>query len=541
MKKILLLCVFFSGASLPILNASEAGHTTDPGSGGANPVSAKSPKRFLTFAEKLAEREKRNAHLSSETHFVDYLPLTGGTLFRYDGAQLRLQGWDDLGGNDSNNGSLLIGGTSYYASIHYNASSPSLYFDNSYNSDNGDFYFRTKVGGTPINAFTIKGSGWVGIGSAAPFTNLSVGNYVGIGTTNDALGDMYGKDGLVFQTNGGAYRGAAIVGKQVGTYGIDLIFGTKYAGGNELKERMRITNTGELGIGTTSPAAILHVKKDYDGVATQMILENTASGADQGNAIFFKGYYNQAKITSHENPGNHTGGNLQLQTYADNATLNTGVVITKEGKIGMGTETPSAAAHVYQSGASLTTPTLLVQDFSTDPATDKDVFKIIGRDNAGSSFLLRVLGNNGTIQGMTVTDEGLVGLGTNSPAEKLTVSGNIYASGNISAFGQIKTKKVVVTQTHWPDFVFDKQYNLRSLSSLEAFINEKKHLPEMPSASEVELNGLSVGDTQALLLKKIEELTLYVIALKKENEAQQKQIDRQAKKEHASKSKKQSL
>jgi hypothetical protein len=364
------------------------------------------------------------------------------------------------------------------------------------------------------NAFPPTGN--VSVGTSAPFTQLSVGDSVGIGPTNDALGDMVGKYGLVFQTYGGTYRGAAIVGKQVSTYGVDLLFGTKYLGGNELKERMRITNGGNIGIGTTLPAAILHVKKDYAGISTQLILENENSDSDQGNSVLFKGYYNQAKITSHENPGNYTGGNLQLQTYSDNSTLNAGITITKNGRMGFGTETPSALTHIYQSGSSLDVPTLLIQDFSTNPSRGKDVMKIIGRDNADSSYLFRVIGNNGLIKAFAISDEGHVGVGTESPTEKLSVE------GNVSANGYVKAKRVIVTQYGWSDYVFNNDYKLRSLSSLESFIKQNKHLPEVPSAKEVESEGISVGDNQALLLKKIEELTLYVIA-------QQKQIDQQAK------------
>jgi len=92
-----------------------------------------------------------------------------------------------------------------------------------------------------------------------------------------------------------------------------------------------------------------------------------------------------------------------------------------------------------------------------------------------------------------------VGIGTASPSEKLSVNGNI------------RSKKLIVTQTGWSDYVFDKEYKLRSLKNLEAFINQNKHLPDVPSAKEVAENGIDVGDNQALLLQKIEELTLYVI------------------------------
>ena len=68
------------------------------------------------------------------------------------------------------------------------------------------------------------------------------------------------------------------------------------------------------------------------------------------------------------------------------------------------------------------------------------------------------------------------------------------------------------------DYVFEKDYNLRTLNEVEAFVNENKHLPDVPSAKEFKENGYKMGDMDNLLLQKIEELTLYIIE-------QQKQID----------------
>lgn len=69
-----------------------------------------------------------------------------------------------------------------------------------------------------------------------------------------------------------------------------------------------------------------------------------------------------------------------------------------------------------------------------------------------------------------------------------------------------------------PDYVFKNDYNLRSLDEVEAFINKNSHLPEIPSAAEFEKNGIELGKMSFDLLKKVEELTLYMIELKKENE-----------------------
>ena len=85
--------------------------------------------------------------------------------------------------------------------------------------------------------------------------------------------------------------------------------------------------------------------------------------------------------------------------------------------------------------------------------------------------------------------------------------------------GAIRAKEIKV-ETGWSDFVFEDDYRLRPLAEVEQFIKENKHLPDIPSAKEVETNGVNVGEMEAKLLQKIEELTLYVIELKKENEKQ---------------------
>lgn len=89
---------------------------------------------------------------------------------------------------------------------------------------------------------------------------------------------------------------------------------------------------------------------------------------------------------------------------------------------------------------------------------------------------------------------------------------------------QIRTSKVIVTQSGWPDYVFSPDYKLPTLTELSVFIKQNRHLPDIPSAREVDENGVNVGDNQALLLKKIEEMTLYLIELKEENDKMRKDI-----------------
>lgn len=87
-----------------------------------------------------------------------------------------------------------------------------------------------------------------------------------------------------------------------------------------------------------------------------------------------------------------------------------------------------------------------------------------------------------------------------------------------------KVKVAIKNTADWSDFVFDKQYKLMPINELQQYISVNKHLPDVPSASEMVSNGLDVARMDASLLQKIEELTLYMIELKKENEALHQRI-----------------
>ena len=129
-----------------------------------------------------------------------------------------------------------------------------------------------------------------------------------------------------------------------------------------------------------------------------------------------------------------------------------------------------------------------------------------GNNNNGGLYF-RSLATAGNISPyndlMLLTYDGKLGIGTTEPKQKLAVNGTIGA------------KEVLVTLAGWPDYVFGKDYNLMPLSELEQFITENSHLPEIPSAKEVEENGVSLGEMQAKLLQKVEELTLYAIEQQK--------------------------
>ncbi len=119
--------------------------------------------------------------------------------------------------------------------------------------------------------------------------------------------------------------------------------------------------------------------------------------------------------------------------------------------------------------------------------------------NGNSIFTLNGLGN--------AFLNGNMAIGTpDSKGYKLAVAGGMIAES-------VKVK----LQSAWPDYIFNKDYKLLSLDDIEAYIKKNHHLPEMPSASDIEKTGLDLGIINTKLLQKIEELTLYIIDLKKGN------------------------
>ena len=126
------------------------------------------------------------------------------------------------------------------------------------------------------------------------------------------------------------------------------------------------------------------------------------------------------------------------------------------------------------------------------------------REGRGSDAnKLHIFDQDGGATIATFQSGGNVGIGTTNPAHKLAVNGTI------------KAKEVIVETTGWSDYVFADDYRLAPLAEVEAHIKTNKHLPGIPSANEVAAQGVSLGDMQAKLLAKIEELTLHQIAQQK--------------------------
>jgi hypothetical protein len=161
---------------------------------------------------------------------------------------------------------------------------------------------------------------------------------------------------------------------------------------------------------------------------------------------------------------------------------------------------------------------------------------------------------------LTVTTSGRVGIGVMMPAAQLHTTGTVRFAGltndntltrvlvsdvngnlsyrdasslamsdvlnsSLAVNGTLSAQKIKITQTcPWPDYVFNKQYQLPSLTQTEQYIKQYNHLPGVPSAEEVAKKGIDVADNQAVLLKKIEELTLYVIEQEKKLQQQSEEI-----------------
>ena len=191
-------------------------------------------------------------------------------------------------------------------------------------------------------------------------------------------------------------------------------------------------------------------------------------------------------------------------------------------RIGIGTTTPSKKLDVKgtilvegNDGflANFLAPTntwaeISLQNFSgPDDTAVRAQFKVEGgRVEIGSRTVNPVhFGAGDNRSHLIILPNGNVGVNTQNPDGKFAVKGKVHAQ-------EVKVDLSLPA----PDYVFENSYELKSLIEIENYINDNKHLPEVPSAKQFEENGISVGIMNMLLLKKIEELTLYTIEQDKE-------------------------
>jgi hypothetical protein len=182
--------------------------------------------------------------------------------------------------------------------------------------------------------------------------------------------------------------------------------------------------------------------------------------------------------------------------------------------VGIGTLNPQAKLHLYsagstymaidkpstafESGLSFRTggiPNFYLFTDNNDDALKIEASGLAGEGDATPRIMLPKT-NKEIYLGLS---GGFVGIGTAHPAYKLDV------------YGAIRAQELITDMKGIADFVFKPEYKLRTLAEVEQYIKTNNHLPEMPSAKDVEQKGLNVGEMQNKLLQKIEELTLYVI------------------------------
>ncbi|SEB46031.1 hypothetical protein SAMN04489761_0849 [Tenacibaculum sp. MAR_2009_124] len=144
-----------------------------------------------------------------------------------------------------------------------------------------------------------------------------------------------------------------------------------------------------------------------------------------------------------------------------------------------------------------------------------------------------IMGNRGSLYFTNGNSNGVIKFGiggVHNTGDVLILKGSDKSAnfkGNVSIFGKLESKEIKVTNTPTADFVFEEDYNLPTLKSIENHIKEKKHLPEIASAKEMQKNGVNIGDFQIQLLQKIEELTLYTIEQEKKLKTQRDSFDQQ--------------
>lgn len=183
--------------------------------------------------------------------------------------------------------------------------------------------------------------------------------------------------------------------------------------------------------------------------------------------------------------------------------------VTNPGFILSATGVPASAVMGIATSGSSYSANAVVGDVVFGPKGGGSHDLILSCQNGNSGSIRFKSGPiGGDVEYMTIRGNGLVGIGTNNPQFLLDVAGTIRAC-------EVR----VNLSGGWCDYVFDKNYKLMPFAELEKYINDNHHLPKIPAAAEVDKNGLDMGSMQISMMEKIEELTLYMLQLKKENDA----------------------
>ena len=395
-----------------------------------------------------------------------------------------------------------------------------------------------KINNVLIIALTI--TGFSGYGQTVPFDILDANSGTGktIEWTTSGYGNGYGHK--IYNHDPGGKTLLNFAARNNSTNWTDVL---------------TITSNGRVGIGNTDPSA----KFQVDG--TSHLFGNVTSSATTW--IFNNNSEPDATIwltkpTSGPPSVGHYyikafdwwGAYLHFNGTGDNG--NERLNVTVDGKFGVGTDTPSAKLHIYDDqtlGAATSDSKLLLRIAGKTTNTFMQNLWL-RRDAAGSDWFTARLHDGLSVDSSYLTPgtntrtwwerdpyhniqswgnanqtymtlkAGKLGIGTtNMPGNH-----KLYVDGS-AVMEEVK----VALSENWADFVFEKDYPLPTLTEVEAHIKENGHLKDIPSEAEVKANGINLGEMDAKLLQKIEELTLYTIAQDKTLKEQQKLIETQQK------------
>ncbi|WP_299211112.1 hypothetical protein [uncultured Aquimarina sp.] len=273
-------------------------------------------------------------------------------------------------------------------------------------------------------------------------------------------------------------------------------------GSNSRNPRMTIKGDGNIGIGTTNPQEKLQIGNTYTfhdgGHKVIGFLYKPSGGVDLDPLQY------SSEIRFDPVNGNFFLGTSNTVTAGPTARLS----INKTGNVGIGTTNPLAKLDVRGVIKTSYSDGRYVNLFTSG---DGNSYINITGGSATSRFGFQVDGSSK----MSIMKNGNVGIGTaDTKGFKLGVAGKIAAE-------EIK----VALYNAWPDYVFEDNHNLPTLQQVENHIAEKGHLENIPSAAEVAKNGIQLGEMNAKLLQKIEELTLYMIEQNKKTENLIKEVE----------------
>ncbi|MEM9361249.1 MAG: hypothetical protein AAGA43_01385 [Bacteroidota bacterium] len=301
-------------------------------------------------------------------------------------------------------------------------------------------------------------------------------------------------------------------------------------------------SSGNVGIGAINPLSKLHVYKGSSNGVPHGFSDITLEDNENGMISILTPNDKYAYFGFSDSDDDYVGG-IQYYHGDDKMTLrvnnfNSNMVIDRSGNISLGAETNPKSQLVVASnfGANISGSTGGNSVFGSNlavlqgganhnklftPSNHSNNYGFSGmRASWGKLYFYTKYGN--TTQGAIVADApkmyightGKVGIGTISPDSKLTVKGNIHAE-------EVK----VDLSVPGPDYVFKEGYELKPLEEVQNHIKEHGHLPNIPSAKDMEENGIQLGEMNMKLLEKIEELTLYILELKTEQNALKRDND----------------